>query len=190
KTLWIRNVVDRLMSVPGRRPGALGAYGLAMVCVAMAAVLPPPFGRLEHDLFLFSALYVGILFASFWGGARAGIFAALLGGLFAWGAFAGSQFIGVMIYIVVSIITVVAADHQRRLIAAFEAEAELRKLLIHELDHRLKNKIASIQAIISYQLQDQQEVLHRVVRRLAALSSADALVEAGQGRGAYIGDIA
>jgi len=41
---------------------------------------------------------------------------------------------------------------------ALEDEEQLRQLAVHELTHRLKNKIATIQAIISVQLRDQPQV--------------------------------
>ena len=46
----------------------------------------------------------------------------------------------------------------RRLAKRLEDEEHLRQLAVRELAHRLKNKIATIQAIISVQLRDQPQV--------------------------------
>src|SRR5689334_18037022 len=47
------------------------------------------------------------------------------------------------------------ADNYRRLAERLHKEEDLRKLVVEELAHRLKNKIATIQSIISYQLREQ-----------------------------------
>lgn len=201
KGLWLRNAVDRLIWLPGQCPGPLAAYGIATLCIAVPFVLLLVFGWFNYRLSIFSTLYPAIMFASIWGGVRAGLFAALLGGLLSWGALWGEQFtfipaqaiggkIDVFIYTLVSVAIVIVADRCRRQTKDSETEEELRKLMVRELAHRLRNKIASVQAIISYQLRDHQEMLTRIIRQLAALSHTDALIETAQGRGAYIRDIA
>ena len=60
---------------------------------------------------------------------------------------------------------------------------------VEELAHRLKNKIATIQSIISQQLRDLPERRDDIVGRLVALSATDDLIMASQGQGARIGDI-
>jgi two-component sensor histidine kinase len=59
-------------------------------------------------------------------------------------------------------------------------------LAVEELAHRLKNKIASIQSIISYQLREQPQLRDDIIARLVALSATDDLIMAAQGRGASI----
>lgn len=59
-------------------------------------------------------------------------------------------------------------------------------LAVEELAHRLKNKIASIQSIISYQLREQPQLRDDIVTRLIALSATDDLIMAAQGRGASL----
>lgn len=65
----------------------------------------------------------------------------------------------------------------------------MRKLVVEELAHRLKNKIATIQSIISYQLREQPGLRNDIVARLVALSATDDLIIASHGRGASIRDI-
>jgi two-component sensor histidine kinase len=56
--------------------------------------------------------------------------------------------------------------------------------------HRLKNKIATIQAIISVQLRDSPQVRDGILDRLKALTATDYLIEKANGQGAYVRDIA
>jgi two-component sensor histidine kinase len=57
------------------------------------------------------------------------------------------------------------------------------------LAHRLKNKIATIQAIIAVQLRDQPQVRSDILERLAALTATDHLIEQANGQGAFVHDI-
>ena len=61
-------------------------------------------------------------------------------------------------------------------------EEKLRKVAVEELAHRLKNKIATVQSIVSYQLRGHREL--RDANRLIALSRTDDLIMAAQGHGA------
>jgi two-component sensor histidine kinase len=77
----------------------------------------------------------------------------------------------------------------RRLAGRLEEEENLRKLVVHELAHRLKNKIVTIQSIISYQLRGQPQLKANIIDRLVALSATDDLIMVTQGRGASIRDV-
>ena len=93
------------------------------------------------------------------GSAGAGIFAAILGGIIGWWAFLPPHFtfsltraqqIGLLTYLLASLLIVWGADHYRRLTQRREDEDKLRKdeenfrkLAVDELAHRLKNKLAT-----------------------------------------------
>jgi two-component sensor histidine kinase len=62
-------------------------------------------------------------------------------------------------------------------------------LVVEELAHRLKNKIATIQSIISYRLREQPALRDDIVARLVSLSATDDLIITAHGRGASIRDI-
>ena len=70
-----------------------------------------------------------------------------------------------------------------------EDEEKFRKLAVEELAHRLKNKLATIQSIISFQLREEPQVRDAILRRLSALSATDDLIMAAQGQGARLRDI-
>jgi two-component sensor histidine kinase len=71
-----------------------------------------------------------------------------------------------------------------------EDEERLREIAVQELAHRLRNKIATIQAIISVQLRGNPRVRNGILDRLNGLTATDYLIENANGHGAYIRDIA
>jgi two-component sensor histidine kinase len=69
------------------------------------------------------------------------------------------------------------------------AEEQFRKRTVEELAHRLRNKIATVQAILLFQLREQPRLRDAIWARLSALQATDELIIAAQGRGADILDI-
>jgi two-component sensor histidine kinase len=92
-------------------------------------------------------------------------------------------------YAVASLIIIWGAEHYRSLAKRFEEEEELRKLAVGELAHRLKNKIATIQSVISSKLRDDPQTRDAILSLLNSLSATDDLIMATQGNGANIRDI-
>ena len=73
-----------------------------------------------------------------------------------------------------AVLTVAVAFFLRLLLGlakSLKDEEELRNLTVKELDHRLKNKVATIQAIIALQLRGNDTVREAIFQRLGALSS-------------------
>jgi two-component sensor histidine kinase len=128
------------------------------------------------------------------GGIGPGAFAAVLGGVIGAWAFMplpltpGKQ-IGLLTYVMASLLIVWGADHYRRLAKRLADEEALRKLSVQELSHRLKNKLATIQAIISFRLREHPQVSKEIMTSLDALSATDELIIATHDQGARIGDI-
>lgn len=175
-------------------PGSAGAYAFAAFLVGVATLVRWGVGRLGEDVFVFAAYYPAVLYATYIGGAGVGAFAALLGAVTAWWAFLPSPITpGVetklLAFLLASALIVWGADHYRRLRTRLEDEEKFRKLAVAELAHRLKNKIATIQSIVSFQLRDNPRTRDAIVRRLVALSATDDLILAAQGQGAGIRDI-
>jgi two-component sensor histidine kinase len=175
-------------------PGSAGAYAIAIFLVVIAGLIRWGLSFVSEDIFLFAAFYPAILFATYIGGPGVGIFAAMLGAAIAWGAFvphplgAGVQ-IKLLAYLVASTLIIWGADHYRRIRKRLEDEENFRKLAVEELAHRLKNKLVTVQSIISFQLREEPQVRDGILRRLSALSATDDLIIAAQGKGARIGDI-
>jgi len=97
--------------------------------------------------------------------------------------------ISLLVYLFASLLIVWAADHYRNLTRRLEDEERFRKLTVEELSLRLKNKIATIQAIISLELHDIPQKRDAIVGRLTALSATDDLILETQGQGARLREI-
>ncbi len=171
-----------------------------MGLVALATIIRAGVGFVVADeTFVFSAYYAAALFATYIGGLEVGCFAVLLGGMIGWWAFLPPHFqllpltvapaAKLLAYLFSSSLIVWGATSYRRLAERLEEEENLRALAVKELGHRLKNKIATIQSIISYQLRGQPRLKADIVGRLVALSATDDLIMATQGRGASIRNI-
>ena len=156
-------------------------------------------GLITDEVQGFATYYPAVLFAALVGGAGVGIFASVLGAVISWWAFlppyfefsslTSGQAISILSYLFASLLIVWAADHYRRLTKRLEDEENFRKLAVEELAHRLKNKLATIQSIISFQLRDEPQTKDAILSRLSALSATDDLIMAAQGRGARIRDV-
>jgi two-component sensor histidine kinase len=144
----------------------------------------------------FTTFYPAVLFATYFGGPRVGIFTSVVGGVIGWWAFLlpnGSFFpsetafeLELLTYAVACALIVWGADSYRRLTKRLREEERLRVLTVEELAHRLKNKISTIQSILSYQLREQPQLRDDIVARLVALSAIDDLIIAAQERGASL----
>lgn len=73
--------------------------------------------------------------------------------------------ISLVTYGVISLFVVSIADYFRRFSKRLEDEERLREIAVQQLAHRLKNKIATIQAIISVQLRDNPQVRNGILDR-------------------------
>jgi two-component sensor histidine kinase len=191
----------RFLSIPRWHisPGSSGAYAFATLCVAVASLLHWGLRLIAEDHQHFTTYYPAVLFAALLGGARAGAYAAVLSGIIAWWAFMVPHFaflprtteevISLLIYLFACLLIVWAADHYRRLMMRLEDEEKFRKLAVEELAHRLRNKIATIQSIISFKLRDNPQTRDAIIGCLTALSATDDLILATQGHGARLRDI-
>lgn len=64
-----------------------------------------------------------------------------------------------------------------------------RKLVVEELNHRLKNKVASVYAIIGYELKNDQEIWDKVQGRLRALAFTDEFIAKSDRQSVSVTDI-
>jgi two-component sensor histidine kinase len=191
--MWTRMVANWRI-----RPSASStqAYLLAAAFVVLASLVRWSFGFFGTPFLPFTTYYPAVLFATYVGGSRVGIFSAIVGGLIGWWAFMPEYFfftrgreLELLMYVLACGFLIWGADNYRRLAERLQKEEDLRKLVVEELAHRLKNKIATIQSIISYQLREQPSLRDDIVARMVALSATDDLIIASHGRGASIRDI-
>jgi len=175
------------------------AYAFAIFCVALAGLVRWAIGLFVGDVVPFATFFPAVLLAGLVGGVGPGALAALLGGVIGWWAFLDppmawfpltpGQRISLIAYLVTSLIIVWAADHYRRLTKRLEDEERFRELAVEELAHRLKNKVATIQSIISLRLREDPQARDEILSCLGSLRATDDLIIAAQGRGARLGDI-
>jgi two-component sensor histidine kinase len=179
--------------------GSVAAYVFAAFCVAVAGFIRWAIGSFFEGVVPFATFFPAALFAALVGGIGPGIFAAVSGGIIGWWAFLGppmtffpltlGERISLVAYLITSLIIVWAADHYRKLTKRLEDEEKFRQLAVEELAHRLKNKVATIQSIVSLRLRDDPEARDEILSCFGSLKATDDLIIATQGKGARIGDI-
>jgi two-component sensor histidine kinase len=188
--------LSRMNLRPRVASGSAEAYGLATLLIAAAALARWGLGFLAEDVLVFAAFYPAVLFAALYGGLGPGTFAAASGGILAWWAFMPHALplslgpeINLLTYLVASLTIVWGADHYRKLTRRLSDEEQFRQLALEELGHRLKNKVATIESIVTYHLRNDPKLRAEVSRHLRALGATDELIMNAQGQGACIGDI-
>jgi hypothetical protein len=150
-----------------------GAYAFAIFCVAVATAVRWALGIWFEGSFcdLFPGGFAG---SPVVGGIGPGIFAALIGGFIGWWAFLAplmaffpltpGAIISLLAYLTTSLIIVWAADHYRGLTKRLEGEEKFRELAVEELAHRLKNKVATIQSIVSLRLREDPQARDEICK--------------------------
>jgi two-component sensor histidine kinase len=182
----------------GLRPGSPSAVCFAIVCVATAAVVRFALNLIASDVVPFATFYPATLVATLVGGLWVGLLAAVLGGVlgllfFKSSAtsfvFSTSDGASVLLYLGASAVIVWGAEQYRTLVRHLDQEESFRQTLVDELGHRLQNKLATIHAILRYELRDQRATWDRISGRLQALSATDELIVKRLAAGIEIGAI-
>ena len=179
--------------------GSAEGYVFAAFCVAIAALIRWAIGSFFEGVVPFATFFPAALFAALVGGVGPGTFAAVLGGIIGWWAFlappmaflpltSGAR-ISLIAYLITSLIIVWAADHYRKLTKRLEDEEKFRQLAVEELAHRLKNKVATIQSIVSLRLREDPQARDEILKCFDLLKATDDLIIAAQGKGARLNDI-
>ena len=99
---------------------------------------------------------------------------------------ARGQQVSVIAYLVTSLVIVWLADHYRKLTKRLEDEEKFRELAVEELAHRLKNKIATIQSIVTLRLREDPQARDEILKCFGSLKATDDLIIAAQGKGARL----
>ena len=179
--------------------GSAEAYAFATLCVAVAALVRWAISLFFADVVPFATFFPAVLFAALVGGIGPGTFAAIVGGIIGWWAFLGQPMtffplargeqVSVIAYLVTSLVIVWLADHYRKLTKRLEDEEKFRELAVEELAHRLKNKIATIQSIVTLRLREDPQTRDEILKCFGSLKATDDLIIAAQGKGARLGEI-
>ncbi len=180
----------------GVPPNSPRAFAWAAGCVIVATMIMAAVDLFRQDILTHAAYYPAILFATLIGGAWAGILALTLGALIAWWIFEPS-YLGLLaaehtdlgLYLASSLIILWAAEKYRRVVRKLDEEEHYRRLVVEELGHRLKNKVANVYAIIGYELKEHPEIWEKIHGRLRALALTDDFIAKSDRERASIHDI-
>jgi len=150
----------------------------------------------------FIPYFPAVFFVTAFSGYRLGIATAILGGALGVTVNFGeaptdfAKLVLLAIYLVVCGLTIWGVEHyrsvaaqQRQISRRLMQEEQFRKLVVEEFQHRLKNKLSTIHAVIHLVLQDQPQIWAGIDQRLRALSATDDLVARVHGTGCDIKDL-
>ncbi len=148
------------------RPSPFFSVGFAVSCVASSTAARWCFALVRPDVF-FTPYFPAVFFATAFGGYRVGITTALAGGAlgvtvnFSNGSADFARIVLLIIYLIVCGLTIWGIEHfrsialyQREISKRLIREEEYRKLVVDELQHRLKNKLSTIHAVLHQVLQE------------------------------------
>jgi two-component sensor histidine kinase len=183
------------------QPSLLLAIGFAILCLAGSTATRWGLAQIRPDVF-FTPYFPAVVLATMFGGWRIGILTALVAGALGVSVNFGdthadsARFVLLLIYWAVCGVTVWGVEHYRGIAARQRdisrkliEEEEYRKLVVDELQHRLKNKISTVHAVLHQVLAGQPQVWDSIDRRIRALSTTDDLIAKVDGTGCDIRDL-
>lgn len=177
----------------GLRPGSPAAFAFAILCVAAATALRMAVELVAAEATPFATFYPAILLAALIGGIAASAFATVLSGFVAWWAFVPPRFqwnalsteniVSLCLFAIAAALIIWAAQGFRMLLRRIDEEERYRQVVVDELGHRVKNKLATIYAILRHELRGHDDIWQSVSGRLRALSAADDFLVKSDGKG-------
>jgi two-component sensor histidine kinase len=184
------------------RPSLLFSVGFSAGCLAVSTAARWLLAIIRPDVY-FTPYFPAVFFATALGGYRSGLATAVVGGglgvVMNFGDVPSNFFprvVLLVIYAVVCGLTIWGIEHYRSLAARQREiskrlirEEEYRKLLVDELQHRLKNKLSTVHAVLHQVLQNQPQVWASIDHRMRALSATDELITKVDGGGCDIKDL-
>jgi two-component sensor histidine kinase len=183
----------------GLPPRSVYSFLFAALCVAIATLVRIGLGLVSADITVFAPYYSATLVAALVGGPAAGVLAAVSGGSVAlllfvppdWGLrpFILEQSVSVLLFSASSTVIIWAAESYRRLLRRLREEEETRRLLNHELNHRIRNILSSVQAIANQTLKGQKETRDKMNERLASLATTNDILTRSEWRSAPLREI-
>jgi two-component sensor histidine kinase len=183
------------------QPSPLFGMGFAACCIVLATLARWCLAQIRPDVF-FTPYFPAVFFSTAFGGFRIGILTAMVGALlgvtvnFSDASSDFARFALLLIFEAVCGLTIWGVEHyrsvaadQRKIARRLTEEETYRKLVVDELQHRLKNKLSTIHAVLHQVLQDQPQIWANIDQRLRALSATDDLIAKVDGSGCDIKDL-
>ena len=195
-----RKPAERLVQLArhGVRSRSPAAFGFAVLCVAVATLLRLAVAPIAPGAVPFATYFPAILITTFVAGRTAGALATVLSGVAAWGLFIEprltftidrTEAVSVLLFLGAALIMMWVADQYRRVLRRLDEEETYRQVIVDELGHRMKNKLATIHAILRHELRTQEKIWSSVSGRLRALSAADDFLTDADGTGVDLRDL-
>jgi two-component sensor histidine kinase len=183
------------------QPALPFGVGFAILCLVLATLGRWGLAQIRPDVF-FTPYFSAVVLATVFAGVRIGILTAIAGGAlgvsinFGNSTADSARFMLLAIFWAVCGVAIWGVEHYRSIAARqkeiakrlIEAE-EYRKLMVDELQHRLKNKISTVHAVLHQVLHDQPQVWASIDHRIRALSATDDLIARVDGTGCDIRDL-
>src|SRR3954454_8025608 len=183
------------------QPSPLFSAGFAVFCLALATAARWGLAQLRPDVF-FTPYFPAVFFATAVGGSRVGIATAVASGVLGVivnfsGSLADSARLALLLmFWAVCGLTIWGVEHYRTIVAQQRQiakrlieEEEYRKLVVDELQHRLKNKTSTIHAVLHQVLHDKPQIWDSIDHRIRALSATDDLIARVDRSGCDIKDL-
>ena len=183
------------------QPSPLFGIGFAAGCITLSTLARWWLSLIRPDIF-FTPYVPAVVFATAFGGWRLGTATTIAGGLLGLMVNFGNTSTDLaraallLIFLVVCGFTIWGIEHyravaarQREIAKRLIEEEEYRKLLVDELQHRLKNKLSIVHAVLHQVLQDQPAIWATIDHRLRSLAATDDLIARVDNRGCDIKDL-
>jgi two-component sensor histidine kinase len=183
------------------QPSPLFSLGFAASCLGLSTAARWSLSLIRPDVF-FTPYIPAVLFATAFGGFRIGVATAIAGGAlgvavnFNDASADVARLALVTIYLIVCGLTIWGIEHYRSMVAKQRdiskrliQEEQYRRLVVDELQHRLKNKASTIHAVLHQVLHDQPQIWASIDQRIRALSATDDLIARVDGSGCDIKDL-
>ena len=183
------------------QPSSFFCVGFATFCLVLATAARWCLALIRPDVY-FTPYLPAVFFATAVGGLRVGIGTALAGAVLGLTLDFGpstadfARFALAAISLIVSGLMIWGIEHyrsiasgQRQIAKRLTQEEEYRKLVVDELQHRLKNKLSTIHAVLHQVLHDKPQVWASIDQRMRALSATDDLIARVDGSGCDIKDL-
>jgi len=183
------------------RPPLALSLGFATLCLAASSLARFGLSTIRPDLF-FTPYIPAVFFATAVGGLWIGIATALAGGVlgltlnFGDSGVDSARLALLFIFWLICAFTIWGIDHyraiaaqQRQISKRLIQEEEYRKLIVSELQHRLKNQLSVIHAVLHQVLDREPKIWSSVDARLRALAAVDDMIARVDGAGCDIRDL-
>lgn len=199
----MRRIVDefRLTWRGELQPSPAMSTAFAVFCLLLATLVRWGLAHIRSDIF-FTPYFPAVVFAAAFAGRRYGLATMLAGGAlgivleFTPGSSDAAKLVLLALYLVACCLVIWGVGHyriiatkQREIAKKLTEEEQYRKLVVDELQHRLKNKTSTIHAVLHQVLHDRPEIWSAIDHRIRALALADDLIARVDGRGCDLRDL-